>query len=99
MGFYILHPRDLEKIRKEKNVIVVDLREWQEYDRWHYRNAVCLPYCDSESWLNQFCKAQNYVLYCDYGNVSLLVARKLAKRNMTVYTVLGGAKELKRFTF
>lgn len=98
MSFYMLHPKELENVRKEKNAIVVDVRDSMEYHKWHYRNAVWRPYCEGEGWLNWFCKGHNYILYCDYGNVSLLMARKLAKRDITVYTVIGGARELKRYT-
>ena len=98
MPFYILHPKELEAVRKQKNAIVVDVRDSAEYHKWHYRNAVWMPYCENDNWLNRFCRGQIYILYCDYGNVSLLVARKLAQRNITAYTVIGGAKELRRYT-
>ena len=98
MPFYMLHPKELENVRKEKNAIVVDVRDGMEYHKWRYRNAVWRPYCDGASWLNWFCKGQNYILYCDYGNISLLIARMLAQRGITAYTVIGGAKELKRYT-
>jgi len=98
MSFYILHPKEIEIVRKQKNAIVVDLRERTEYQKYHYKNAVCLPYCEGENWLNYFCKGKVYILYCDYGNISLLVSRKLAQRGITSYTVIGGAKELWRYT-
>lgn len=98
MSFYMLHPKDLETVRKQKNAIVVDVRNGAEYYKWRYRNVVWRPYCDDESWLNWFGKGQCYILYCDYGNISLLVARKLAQRDITAYTVVGGARELKRYT-
>lgn len=98
MPFYILHPKDIEVTRKQKNAMIVDVRDRTEYQKWHYRNAVCIPYRDCDIWLNQFCKGQIYILYCDYGNISLLVARKLAQRDICAYTVVGGAKELKRYT-
>ena len=98
MSFYILHPKDLELTRNQKKAIVVDLRERTEYQKYHFKNAVNMPYCDSESWLKYFRKGQIYILYCDYGNISLLAARKLSQRGVTAYTVIGGAKELKRYT-
>jgi len=99
MPFYMLHPRDLEKIRKEKNAIVVDVRENRAYVKYHYKNAVNIPYCENEAWLRNFHVGQTYILYCDYGNVGLFVARMLAKQEIAAYTVIGGAKELKRHYF
>lgn len=98
MPFYILHPKELGTIQRQKNAIIVDVRNRAEYQKWHYRNAISMPYNECENWLNRFCKGQTYILYCDYGNVSLLVARKLAQKEITAYTVIGGAKELKRYT-
>ena len=98
MPFYMLHPKEVEFVRKQKNGIIIDVRERAEYQTWHYPGAVCLPYCGSEDWLNCFKKGQNYILYCDYGNISLLAARKLAQRDIAAYTVIGGVKELKRYT-
>lgn len=98
MPFYMLHPKEVEATQRQKNAIVVDLRDGVEYHKWHYRNAVWMPYCESENWLNRFYRQRTYILYCDYGNISLLAARKLAQRNITAYTVIGGAKELKRYT-
>ena len=99
MSFYMLHPKDLEKVRREENAIVVDVRESSAYAKYHYKNAISKPYCEKESWLNWFYAGQTYILYCDYGNVSLYVARNLSKRGIVAYTVIGGAKELRRHYF
>lgn len=96
MSFYILHPKELKLVEREKRAVVIDLRERSEYQTFHYKNAISMPYCEDEKWLNYFCRGKNYILYCDYGNISLLVARKLSERGITAYTVLGGAKALKR---
>ena len=97
MSFYILHPKEVDMIRKQKKAIVVDLRERAKYEAYHYKGAVCRPYLDSECWWDYFCRGQIYILYCDYGNISLLVARKLSQRGIITYTVVGGAKELQRY--
>ena len=97
MSFSILHPNEVEITRRLKNAIIVDLREAFAYQKFHYPRAINMPYCESENWLSYFRKNQTYIFYCDYGNISLLVARKLAQKGITAYTVLGGAKELQRY--
>lgn len=97
MSFFILHPKELEFIRKQKRAVVVDLREREKYQKYHCKNAVCMPYCENQNWLDYFRRGQVYILYCDYGNISLLVARMLAQREIVAYTVIGGAKELQRY--
>ena len=39
MPFVILHPREMEQIRKRKHAGVVDLRQKSEYLKYHYRYA------------------------------------------------------------
>ena len=99
MSFYILHPKEVEMIQKRTNAMIVDVRETAEYQKYHYKNAVNLPYCDNENWLKNFCVGRTYILYCDYGNISLLAARKLSKKGITSYTVVGGVKELVRYFY
>ena len=94
MSFYMLHPKEMEKIRCEKRAVIVDVREKTKYMSYHYKNAVNIPYSEDEKWLNRFCTDRVYILYCEYGNVSLLAARKLSQRGIMVYTVVGGIKAI-----
>ena len=97
MPFFMLHPREIEQMRKQKDAVVVDLRERAEFQKFHYKNACNLPYRENECWLDNFGRGRTYILYCDYGNVSLLVARKLSLRGISVYTVIGGVDGIRRF--
>lgn len=97
MPFFLLHPKEIEQTRRQKNAKVIDLREPEKYRRQHYYQAQNLPYRENEKWLDCFEKGKVYIFYCDYGNVSLLVARKLSQRGITAYTVIGGADGLRRF--
>ena len=40
MAFYTIHPRDIQNICFQKRVRVVDIREPQEYRKYHYPGAV-----------------------------------------------------------
>lgn len=97
MPFFMLHPREIEHIRKQKKAIVVDLREKSDYLKYHYGSSCCIPYKENECWLDNFKKNTIYILYCDYGNISLLVARKLSLRGITAYTVVGGVNGIRHF--
>lgn len=93
----MLHPREIEQIRKQKKATVVDLRERTLYLKYHYKQACNIPYKENECWLEQFRKGNTYILYCDYGNISLLVARKLSQRGIVAYTVVGGVNGIRHF--
>lgn len=97
MPFYMLHPRELNLMCRQKNTVTVDIRDRQAYQKYHFKNAINIPYVDCENWSERFRRGQNYILYCDYGNISLLAAKKLAKCGITVYTVVGGAQGMQRY--
>jgi len=97
MPFFMLHPQEIEQIKRQKNAKVIDLREKECYQKFHCNNAYNLPYRENEQWLGNFNKGQIYILYCDHGNISLLVARKLSQRGITAYTVIGGIDGMRRF--
>ena len=40
MAFYTIYPRDIQNICFQKRVRVVDIREPQEYRKYHYPGAV-----------------------------------------------------------
>lgn len=97
MSFYVIHPREIELARQQKKAMIVDIREKCEYQKYHYKNAINIPYREGEGWLDKFGKGCCYILYCDYGNMSLLAARKLGKRGIEVYTVVGGMQGIHRY--
>ena len=97
MPFFMLHPRELEQVRKKKEAFLVDLREREHYLKYNYKGAANLPYREGERWLEHFKREKTYILYCDYGNTSLLVARKLSQRGITAYSVIGGINAIRHF--
>ena len=94
MAFYTIYPRDIQNICFQKRVRVVDIREPQEYRKYHYPGAVNIPYSDEDSWCCRFSKYRPLLLSCEYGSTSLLAARKLGKEGYEVYTVIGGANAM-----
>ena len=73
-----------------KQAIMIDVRDREEYYSDHYRNALNCPYAEMERWVHRFPKKRALLLYCDYGSTSLLAARRLAREGYEVYTVIGG---------
>lgn len=97
MTFYTIHPKELSSVVRQKNAMIIDVREREEYREYHYRNAVNYPYDDIESWICRIPRRCTLILYCDFGSTSLLAARRLAKEGFEVYTVTGGIQALRRY--
>lgn len=85
---------DIAKIYDE-NTILIDMRSQEEYKRFHLEGAVCVPYDDFDSWMAAAPQAPKWILYCQRGNNSLYVAKKLSGTQRCVYTISGGIESRK----
>jgi rhodanese-related sulfurtransferase len=80
-----------ERMDKEADVIILDVRTQKEYDSGHIKNAVCLPNEDilSEPDILQD-KDQQILVYCRSGNRSKQAAQKLADMGYENVLEFGG---------
>lgn len=95
MDFYTIHPREIEDIRRRKRALMIDVREWEAYQEYHYPQARNLPYDNIDAWMHRLPRNRALILYCDYGSTSLLAARRLGREGYEVYTVVGGMDAMK----
>lgn len=99
MAFNTIHPWEIETILLQKHAVVVDVRECEDYKKYHFRNAVNIPYSEDECWIRNFSKRRVWILYCEHGGASLFAARRLGKAGFEVYTVVGGARALEEYFY
>lgn len=95
MSFEVISPKDLKRYLGRRDVIVVDLREKEEYSEYHLAGAVNIPYdelSERTRWLKRY---KTIIFYCDRGNVSLIAARDLKDWPNQVITVSGGVHQFK----
>lgn len=88
---------DIEQKLKE-GCILVDLREYEEYEKEHIPGAICITY-EEDTFFDKIkiaLDAPALIFYCERGNTSLLVGRKLAEQGKKVYTISGGFYAYKR---
>lgn len=97
MSFYTIHPREISSVMFEKKAILIDVRDQEEYAKFHHRGAINCPYDEMEHWKRRFPRGKSLILYCDYGSTSLMAARKLTKEGYEVYTVVGGINAMRRY--
>ncbi len=90
MEFDIVYVRDLVGTIKDKNAVVVDLRDKKEYNQGHFPGAVNLPIDETDIYENVLRKDRYYILYCDHGGSSMQLARYLGRRGYKVASVIGG---------
>ena len=80
-----------ERMDKEADVIILDVRTQEEYDSGHIKNAVCLPNEDILSEPDILPdKDQQILVYCQSGNRSKQAAQKLADMGYENVLEFGG---------
>ncbi|MDD6216774.1 MAG: rhodanese-like domain-containing protein [Roseburia sp.] len=97
MAFYLLHPREFEDIFLKKRAVIIDVREREDYRKFHLRGAINCPYDEMERWMFQLKKGRTYILYCQYGSTSLMAARRMSHQGFEVYTIVGGIEAIQKY--
>ncbi|MEK6233473.1 MAG: tRNA 4-thiouridine(8) synthase ThiI, partial [Planctomycetales bacterium] len=60
-----------------ENAVVIDCREEDQYEAWHYPNAECRPLEDLLAKFRDLDKSKVYVLYCPFGLQSSVAAEHM----------------------
>ncbi len=90
MSFDTIKTNDILKYVGLPNVLIIDLRDEEDYEKGHIPTAINIPYDDlytKKSYLNH---NNLLILYCDRGHVSLLASRDLMKDGYNIKSLYGG---------
>ena len=90
MNFDIVYADELDKVKMNKNAILVDIRTSEEYERSHWNNAVSMPMDITDSYESELDVSQSVIFYCTHGGSSMKLARYLGNRGFDTATVIGG---------
>lgn len=99
MTFQIISRDTLKRLLHSDDILLLDLRSRDDYDKTHIPGAVWMNWetaaDDIEGLWEDFarnhdCPPAWIVLYCDSGHISLLTARDLATRGYPVMSLNGG---------
>lgn len=81
---------DLDSYIGKNNVLIIDLRDEEEYARMHIKGAINLPYEIYETGNFDLPRYREILLYCERGGISMIVAKELAQKGYNVKTMIGG---------
>lgn len=90
MAFETIRAKDIENYIGKSNILIIDLRDRPDYLEGHIPTAINIPYNDFDSKKRSFSSNVELILYCDRGNLSLLLARDLSKEGYQVKNIYGG---------
>ncbi|WP_167955633.1 rhodanese-like domain-containing protein [Anaerosporobacter faecicola] len=90
MCFETISAKALTTFMHNANYILLDLREYSDYQRGHIPSAICIPYDELMKNMTQLDIQKKYILYCDRGSMSMLAAKELCTLGYVVVNVYGG---------
>ncbi|MDF2537920.1 MAG: hypothetical protein K0S76_941 [Herbinix sp.] len=90
MSFETIRTNDIIKYIGKSNVLIIDLREREEYQAGHIPSAVNIPYEELEDRKGSLLRNNLLIFYCERGNISLLAARDLLKDGYNIKSLYGG---------
>lgn len=92
MSFETIRENEMINYIGKRNVLIIDLRDREEYIAGHIPTAVNIPYEDLEEQKASLLRYNLLVLYCDRGHISLMAARDLIKDGYHIKSLYGGIR-------
>lgn len=89
--WYLISVSDLEQyLDEDREIFLVDIRDWKSFRRGHIRGAVNIPEEEIQDRIGELPKNQLIVMYCYHGPQSMLASKELARAGYQVADVYGG---------
>lgn len=90
MNFETIRAKDVEMYIGKPGILIVDIRDEDDFIRGHIPTAINIPYLDFDYQKRAISYEVLLILYCDRGNLSLLLARELSQEGYQVKNIYGG---------
>lgn len=92
MSFDTIKANDVGSYIGRPNVLIIDLRDYEDYLKGHIPTAINIPYDILGSERHKLNKYNLLILYCDRGHISLMAARDLIKYGYNIKSMYGGIR-------
>ncbi len=90
-------PEILPEIENNSKYLIIDVRDENEYNVEHIKNAINIPYENIERGNYKIPSGKIPVLYCMRGGISMMAARKLYENGYEVLNIVGGLNAYKNY--
>jgi len=90
MGIDTISAKKLSEYFCNDKYIIIDIRDKEDYEKGHIPHAINIPYDDFEEKGIKLPKNKIYILYCERGGSSLLLARHLDREGLNILSISGG---------
>lgn len=95
MSFDTIRTNEITKYIGRAGVLIIDLRDREDYLKGHIPSAVNIPYDKLEDEKRNINQNNLLIFYCDRGHISLMAARDLMKHGYHIKSLYGGINAYK----
>ncbi len=92
MDFQLIKCKEAPEYFGRRDVFFADLRGPEQYREYHLPGARNYPYEKLHEWEDRLPGGKLIVLYCEHGNLSLMAAKRLARKGYRVAALIGGVE-------
>lgn len=90
MRFETINANKIEECIGNENVIIIDVRNSEEYYKGHIPTSINIPYSKFNKVKDLLSKKKTLIIYCERGSASLILSRELAREGYIVNNIYGG---------
>ncbi len=90
----IVHPREIENILGDNNIIILDVRSRKEHERGNIEGSINIDVNDLRNHIDQLDKNKEYWLHCGVGVRSYTAERILKQNGFKCKNITGGYKSI-----
>ena len=91
--------KNIVDVMSEINSIIIDIRSDYSYSLGHIKGAISVPYYNLlNNYSHYLNKYNKYYLYCDVGEQSVEIAKRLRRFGYDTYSISGGYQEYLRIS-
>ncbi len=90
MSFQLIAGKNVDSYIDKSPYVILDLRNYKAYAAGHIRGAQNLPYEYYDQYIEKLPRGKKYILYCNYGSVSMLAGKRMDEAGYDVLSISGG---------
>lgn len=88
-----IYGKDLDLLIGQQKIVLIDVRDKEDYRRKHISGAYNLPYSTHKNRLRYLNKNFTYVLCCTHGVLSYQIAKKMEREGYQVMSLMNGIEK------
>lgn len=90
MGLCIIGAKDIQMYMRQKNAVLIDLREPQEYDSGYIPGAVNVPVRRLPEFMKRTDRSRIHIFYCQHGSQSFQEGNRYTRAGFQICSLAGG---------